>query len=268
MTRDEAFEALAHYRAGELSLEQRDQFFAELLENQELYNTFAEQQIFSELLADPGVRRDAKLVLGSSKRLSDRLRRPSWMWAVGVAAVGALLLAITIDLRVQKRPTSRAEIVERKPPPALHNNPSNPAAAPNTDFGRGSQPQPHIGGPKIPQAQSDIFAFVLMPTERGEGSENVLRLSPATKAILLEVPIEANSVQHYSATVAAACGENIRTFNALKPARLPGGQSGFQIRVASRLLPDGDYILTLSTVDQDGTEESAGGYSFRVTRQR
>ena len=268
MTRDEAFEALAQYRAGELSLEKRDQFFAELLDNQELYNTFAEQQIFSDFLADPGVRRDAELVLRPSRRQSDRLRRPSWMWAVGLAAVGALLLTIAIDLRLQKRPTSRAEIVERKPPPALHNNPPNPAAVPNADLGANSQPQPHIGRPKTSQAQSDIFAFVLMPTERGEGSENILRLSPAIKTILLEVPIEANSVQHYSATLAAAGGENIRTFNAIAPARLRGGQSGLRIRVASKLVPDGDYILTFSTVDQDGTEESAGGYSFRVIRQQ
>ncbi len=131
------------------------------------------------------------------------------------------------------------------------------------DRGAITQPQPGIGGTKARQAQKEVFAFLLLPGERGASSENVLRFGPAVKAVLFEIPFHEDPSQRYSVRLATAGGESISRFSGLTSSRLHRGETGLTIRVPSNLLADGDYIVIVSVGSRQGTADLAD-YSFRA----
>jgi hypothetical protein len=265
MTPREASEVLAQYRSGELAPEQRDRFFADLLDNQELYNAFAEQQIFSELFAVAG--RTTRAKLAAQKRFL-QWPRPRWMWGIGIAFAAVIAVAILVDLPFQRHTAITApETKQAKTPVGAQQFPPTGGSAQSAGHRSTPEPDSYRGDSTRSQARLEVFGFVLLPTDRGGASQNVLHFGSAAETVRLDIPLD-DPFQKYTATLTTAGGERIiRVFQNVKFSGLRSGAKRLTIRVPSNLLPNGDYVLVLSAVGQQGTSESVAGYSFRVVRQ-
>jgi hypothetical protein len=91
-----------------------------------------------------------------------------------------------------------------------------------------------------------------------------LRLPHSVQTILLTAPLEESHLRNYSAVLATADGSIVRNFNDLRARMNRGGESLITFPVPSRLLKSGYYTLVVSGVDEAGTRQPAGGYSFQV----
>ena len=103
MRPDEARKLLGGYATGTLTPEEQQQLFAAALEDQELFNELAQEQVLRETLDDPGAR--AELLAAVTERKQSWLR---W-WPVPVGAGALALAAITVMLLV---PRQRPEAVQ------------------------------------------------------------------------------------------------------------------------------------------------------------
>ena len=80
---------------------ERELLFTAALNNQELFNTLADEQALRELLSDPASRRQLLQALELEKRgVFTSMRRPVF-WAVAVSAMTALVVAVAVR---QSRP--------------------------------------------------------------------------------------------------------------------------------------------------------------------
>ena len=105
MNRSEAEKLIPQYFRGELSAREREELVRAVLEDQDLYNAFAEQQVPSELLDDTEVRARIDRTLRPSVSQSRRLVRalvdlqPKWRFAL----VAFVLVCVASSLLVIRR---------------------------------------------------------------------------------------------------------------------------------------------------------------------
>lgn len=263
MTREEALQLFAEYNTGELGPEKRDQLFAELMENQDLYNAFAEQQIVSELFADPVVRREARAVLSERNPIRARFPRLAWIWGLGLASAAVLSLMILVHLHNQSQHAQPSEIAQgklgREKPQVVM-----PPTVQNPGEGTASTQESPPGTPQ--KQQPRLLAFALLPGTRSAGADNTLHLAPTIQTVLLTAALGEGGLRTYSAVLATANGKTIRTFEGLQPRATQGGEKTVTTRVPAQLLPPGDFTLILSGIDEQGKQQTVGGYSFHVVR--
>jgi len=190
MTKDEARKFLGGYATGSLTEAERTALFQAALEDQELFDELAGEQVLKEVLDDPGAR----------QRLIAALEAPrhrAWLWVTAAASLAiAVVIGIVVSQRTPPPPQQIAQVLkspERSVAPA--ERPASPrAAAP----ARATSPRPVIQ-PKVapkPPALAPIPAPELQKAE----AENKLadQLQP------VKPQAAAGVVQEFAATRAPA----------------------------------------------------------------
>ena len=89
-----------------------------------------------------------------------------------------------------------------------------------------------------------------------------LNLSKETKSVRLQLTIENNDYNAYSAEILNADGEIISRSKSLKTQR-----TTVVTTISANSLKSGDYIVKLYGQSADGASESVASYSFRVVRK-
>lgn len=119
MIRDERDRLLARYTSGELTPVERERLFTEALTDQELFNELFEEDVLSEALEDPEVRR-VIMALEPPRRSS---WAPRWRWATVGALAASLILGVVL-VRRQMEPEAEPELMARAlPAPATRIEP-------------------------------------------------------------------------------------------------------------------------------------------------
>lgn len=105
MKREDARKLLGGYATGNLSPEEQRALFEAALEDQELFESVADEAALKELLDDPGNRR---LLLEAlpSRRKSFVRRWPVWSWA----AAGAVAACVVVGIALMRAPEPKLEI--------------------------------------------------------------------------------------------------------------------------------------------------------------
>jgi len=125
MTPDDARKLLGGYATGSLTEAERTALFQAALEDQELFDELAGEQVLKEVLDEPGAR----------QRLLAALEPPRkhrvWLWvsAAGTLAI-AVVIAIVVSQRTQAPPQQIAQVMKSPEPAAAPvAPPPKPAAA-------------------------------------------------------------------------------------------------------------------------------------------
>ncbi len=133
---------LGGFAADTLTPDEQQQLYSAALQDQELFNSLADEQGLKELLADPVVRRRLLQALEKTRSTTDRnptswldwFRRPSGLaWAGGLAAaIFAVVLGTTVYQESLKQ-ADRSVTIEEVPPntqPASESSVPQPASPP------------------------------------------------------------------------------------------------------------------------------------------
>ncbi len=105
MSKDEARKLLGGYATGSLTEAERRVLFEAALEDQELFDELAGEQVLKETLDEPGARQRLLVALEPPRR------HRAWLWA-GAAATAAI--AVVIGIVVSNEP-SRLNLRSRSP---------------------------------------------------------------------------------------------------------------------------------------------------------
>ena len=225
MSRDEAGQLLTRYLEGDLSPGEQEQLTAALLSDQDLFNAFAEEAIFTELLGDPDFRAKVEAAVRprptGASRLAEFFKNldAGWRWA-GAAAMVALALLIAVVLQPGKTHISRT--------------PSTPA----------------------------VLTVLLTPTERGSAAPKIAIGDNKTVRLRMNVP--QGSYTSYRAVLKAVDGPFQRDFSGLTASQEYAGGPQLQVELPASQLRPGEYTLELSGVTSTGAIEPAVGYGFSV----
>jgi hypothetical protein len=97
------------------------------------------------------------------------------------------------------------------------------------------------------------------------GRQNTLILPPAESGVRLQLVLDQDEYAIYEAVIRTAEGMEIRRVEELKSQQADHGRA-VVLRLPSKLIRPGDYIVTLNGSNGEGTEE-AEAYSLRVVRR-
>jgi len=142
MTPDEARNLLGGYATGSLTEAERQALFAAALEDQELFDDLAGQQVLKEALDEPGAR----------QRLIAALEPPKRRAWLGITAVAAATMAVVVGLVVSQRtpppqPQEIAQVAKTEEPVTA---PATPPPPVRQKIAPGPAPQPP------PQLQKEL----------------------------------------------------------------------------------------------------------------
>jgi hypothetical protein len=161
LTQSEVERLMPQYFRGELSSAERDEFIQAVLEDQDLYNAFAEEEILKQLMSDPEIRARIDTAtlpaVGSGRKLLQILAPVSPKWRLAMAALVLLLIIFPVIL------------INR------------------------------FGG--SPPLSVRSISLLLMPAERGSSSGAILRLPPQNHVIVLTVRVNGEWQGTYSAVL-------------------------------------------------------------------
>jgi hypothetical protein len=111
MSKDEARKLLGGYATGSLSEAERKALFQAALEDQELFDELAGEQVLKEVLDEPGARQ--RLVAA----LEPPRRHRAWIWGwAGAAATVAVVIGVVILQRTQPPPQQIAQVLKSQEP--------------------------------------------------------------------------------------------------------------------------------------------------------
>jgi hypothetical protein len=172
MKDEEIQNLLGGFATDTLTDRERELLFTAALNNQELFDTLADEQALRELLSDPASRRQLLQALEPEKRgVLAWLRRPLF-WAVAVSAMTALVVAVAI--RHARPPVAQIAEVSRpqSSPSVTMTEPQQPA--PMAKAGRAkvearrmeSRPTNAPASPLPAPAMKDELAAAKPPTEK------------------------------------------------------------------------------------------------------
>ncbi len=230
MTRAEAGQLLTRYFQGELSPGEQAQLTDALLSDQDLFNAFAEEAIFAELLAGTDFRAKVSAAVQPQPtgiaRIAGFLKSldAGWRWA-GATALAALALLAMILYR----------------------------GAPHTGI------TPSASMPAV-------LTVLLTPTERGAAAPTIVIGNYKTVQLQIEVP--EGSYTAYRAVLKAVDGPFQQEFRDLLPHPSPAGARQLELKFPAALLSAGDYTLEVLGVTQAGAAEPAAGYGFSIVRKK
>jgi hypothetical protein len=230
VTRAEAGQLQTRYFQGELSPGEQAQLTDALLSDQDLFDAFAEEAIFTELLAGTDFRAKVSAAIQPQStgiaRIAVFLKSldAGWLWA-GAAAMVALVL-LTAVILFRGRPVSAP----------LH------------------QPAPAV------------LTVLLTPTERNAAAPRVVIGEQKTVRLWLNAP--EGSYTTYRALLKAVDGPVQREFHDLLPHPGPAGARHLELEFPAALLSAGDYTLEVFGVTSAGAAEPAAGYGFSIVRKK
>ncbi|HEX7316924.1 MAG TPA: hypothetical protein VF297_23685 [Pyrinomonadaceae bacterium] len=178
---------------------------------------------------------------------SQKKSRTIYAAAAALAVIASVLLATLV---LGPRPDERGERAALEEELALLNDPRNGGGA------AGQRP-----APPPPSIKHVSLSPILL---RGQGEPPVVLLDKGTEVVRFELGFLGGDYLSLEATLRTVEGSEMFTVRRLPSA---SGEKGQVVicKVLARLLPDGDYLLTLRGTSRDGQSKDAGEYYFRVT---
>ncbi len=126
MTREEARKLLSGYATGSLTELERQLLFDAALDDQELFDELAEEQVLKEIIDLPGAK--DRLVAALTPEVKPQRTFVWWPWAAGIAAFATIALAVWITQRPAEETTQLAVNAIGVPP-----SPAEPAPEPRVE---------------------------------------------------------------------------------------------------------------------------------------
>jgi hypothetical protein len=169
---------------------------------------------------------------------------------------------------------------------SVHNREMQALHQPTTGRGERTQPPPAMATHPVPQSphNGDTPRTQIAKNDKPELSEFTMRLSPGlsrgqeAKATVFVVPSQISHIKlqlslddddhtEYVAEIETAEGTKVHRIENLKK-ELVHGVKVVTVRLPSRLIPAGDYVVRLDGIGQDGeAHEEIDVYSFRTLRK-
>jgi hypothetical protein len=195
-------------------------------------------------------------------RMADRIRsffearRPVWLG--GLAAAGALAIAIVVAVSVAPKRTAS---VANSAPSAPVSSSNVPAQTASSAASEPAKPVPQQRESK--RAPALIATFVLLANQqRGEGNAESITLPAGATTLRLQLTTEGGlDAGRYNATLFDAQDTTVLHAGNLVP-RTTAGRSYIDLRVPSDRIPAGAYRIELRRASAD---EAAPALSFRFS---
>jgi len=122
MTKDEARRLLGGYATGSLTEAERTALFQAAVEDQDLFDELAGEQVLKEVLDEPGARQRLIAVLERPKR------QRAWLWVTAASTVAiAVVIGVVVSQRTPPPPPQQIAQVMKSPEPV--NTPTAPPVA-------------------------------------------------------------------------------------------------------------------------------------------
>jgi hypothetical protein len=162
MKREDAEKLLGGYATGNLSPDEQRALFEAALEDQELFESVADEAALKELLDDPGTRR---LLLEAlpARRKSFIRRWPVWSWAAAGAVAASVVVGIALmrapehmlQYSADKQPVAEMAQTAPRVPPAEHELAQAPSAPKAQSARRLNEPQRRNVQPALSYLQAE-----------------------------------------------------------------------------------------------------------------
>jgi cell division protein FtsL len=205
------------------------------------------------------------------EKLLAALRAPQFAWGAAATAV-VLLVAVTVWLNNQKavwqqqlsqsqseRSTEQQRIRELETQIAQQNERNAELSAELADLNQRLRAEPK------PTVTQSLFSFILLSGVRGGGEQQTLKLPSGTAQIQLQVKLESQDYQRYSASIRPVDGGRSWGPQAASATTSSSGTT-VSVKIPASKFSNGDYILTLTGVNATGIAEEINRYSFRFAK--
>src|ERR1700733_4520850 len=107
MSREETRKLLGGYATGSLTEAERTALFEAALEDQDLFDELAGEQVLKEVLDEPGARQ--RLIAA----LDPRRRHRAWLWVTAAATLAvAVVIGIVVSQRTPPPPQQIAQVLK------------------------------------------------------------------------------------------------------------------------------------------------------------
>lgn len=189
-----------------------------------------------------------------------------------IAVGGSLLIVETLQLRnrVEHLQSDRAEALRReqelKRQLAEHGSNSEQLA---DELGR-ERSQRELLEQELAKAQRSTLSaitFILTPDlVRGTGEPKRLTIPPRADLVRMRLEFDRDDHKSYRGVIETVEGNRIWSSGSLKARPVKSGKA-VTLGVPASLFAKGDYILTLSGVNADGSSEPVGEYYFNIVRK-
>ena len=127
MTPDDARKLLGGYATGSLTEAERTALFEAALEDQELFDELAGEQVLKEVLDEPGARQRLLVALGTARKEHRRGWMRPWPWAAATVAMAVVIGIVIFTRTPPPEPPQQIAQVMKSPEPV--NAPAAPPAA-------------------------------------------------------------------------------------------------------------------------------------------
>jgi len=115
-------------------------------------------------------------------------------------------------------------------------------------------------------AQNTVSLNLTSDVVRGDGAAPMLTIPPSANFVVFHVDFPGREPSSYDLSLETAEGTSVFRQEHLKGRSVDGLNTRIALKLRSRILNDGDYVLRVTTtVDQKS--EDVAGYSFRVVRR-
>ena len=151
MSKDEARKLLGGYATGSLTEAERRVLFEAALEDQELFDELAGEQVLKEVLDEPGARQRLIAVLEPPRK------HPLWLWVPAAATVAiAVVIGIVVLRRTPPPPQEIAQVTKSPEPSAAPLPPPVPAPPPAQRKVAPVAPPPTAPEPRKAEAENKL----------------------------------------------------------------------------------------------------------------
>lgn len=263
------------YLLGRLAGETREEFEAQLLTDNELYEelVIAEDELVDDYLRDelsPADRENFESHFAAAPEHHEKVR---FARALKRYVKARALSQRSADVLSAEKSETLARVAEpQKKRPLLSFLPfQNPivsyslaAAMVLVVVGVGWIAWKNLINP--PRDQGQVLAVTLTPgLQRSEGETKRLTISSDIGTVRLQLILPENRYESYQATLLDFDGRTLTTKTNLKP-ETANGQPATFFDVLADLMSPGDYRVRLSGVASGGNVESVASYSFRILK--
>jgi hypothetical protein len=174
MSKDEARKLLGGYATGSLTDAERTALFQAALEDQELFDELAGEQVLKEVLDEPGARQ--RLITA----LEPPWRHRAWLWATAAAT---LVIAVVIGSVVSQRtPAPPQQIAQVLKSPEPVNAPAAPLVAEPPPVRRKVAPAPSPAPPAEPKKEENAAVADQLQQAKPQAAVGAIREFAALRA--------------------------------------------------------------------------------------
>jgi anti-sigma factor RsiW len=260
------------YARGDLSATEREQVEKHLLaspegrEHLEVARLLMDPVLRGEIVASvPMPDRTARSYSAESWRPPARVSRRSFVLVL-TAAAGLVGAAILLGVATYGPRTQRNRIQAEQPTP-----PERPGVGPTAQRD-GAQARGPTAGDLRPAATlpSATVSILVIPSVAREAEDardvNRLTIGRQVSEVVLELDLRRDPLSNYDVAVETAEGRVARRVAGIRSETGPGDRRRLMVRVPSRVLQPGGYVVTVSGKDALGNPQVIESYSLSVSR--